>query len=118
RRRVEQHYRGIVEQAADIIYTRDLDGYVTSMNAAGGLFFQKPVAEIVGSHLSTLLGSEAAARDIEQTKGITNDSSLRSTYCLEDVAGNQRYLEGVLTVERDRQTRPPGISAVVRDITE
>ena len=118
RRRVEQHYRGIVEQAADIIYTRDLDGYVTSMNAAGGLFFHKPVAKIVGSHLSTLLGSEAAARDIEQTKGITNDSSLRSTYCLEDAGGNQRYLEGVLTVERDRQKRPTGIRAVVRDITE
>ena len=25
RRRVEKHYRGIVEQAADIIYTRDMD---------------------------------------------------------------------------------------------
>ena len=26
RRRVEKHYREIVEQAADIIYTRDMDG--------------------------------------------------------------------------------------------
>src|SRR6185295_15506371 len=42
RHRVERHYRGIVEQAADIIYTRDMDGYITSMNPAGGLFFGKP----------------------------------------------------------------------------
>ena len=77
RRRVEQHYRGIVEQAADIIYTRDMDGYITSINAAGGVFFGKPAAEIVGRHLSTLIGSEAAVRDIEQTKRVANDSPLR-----------------------------------------
>lgn len=118
RRRVEQHYRGIVEQAADIIYTRDMDGFITSINAAGGIFFHKPVTEIVGSHLRTLLGSEAAARDIEQTKGIANDSSLRSTYYLSNGNGSRRYLEGVLTIERDRQRRPSGIRGVLRDITD
>src|SRR2546426_4235817 len=35
RRRVEKHYREIVEQAADIIYTRNMDGYISSINAAG-----------------------------------------------------------------------------------
>ena len=57
RHRVEQHYRRIVEHAADIIYTRDMDGYITSMNDAGGVFFGKPSSEIVGCHLSTLIGS-------------------------------------------------------------
>jgi PAS domain S-box-containing protein len=118
RRRVEQHYRGIVEQAADIIYTRNMDGYITSINAAGGLFFGRPAAAIVGSHLSTLIGSDAAARDIEQTKRVAHDSPLRSTYYLQDAQDQGRYLEGVLTIERDRQGQPTGIRGVVRDITE
>src|ERR1044072_9533005 len=34
RHRIERHYRELVEQAADMIYTRDMEGYITSMNAA------------------------------------------------------------------------------------
>ncbi|HYJ85333.1 MAG TPA: PAS domain S-box protein [Pyrinomonadaceae bacterium] len=118
RRRVEKHYREIVEQAADIIYTRNMQGYITSINEAGALFFGKPVAELVGRHLSTLIGSEAAARDVEQTRKHSDSTPLRSTYYLKDYEGNGRYLEGVLTIERDRQLRPTGIRGVVRDITE
>ena len=118
RRRVEKHYREIVEQAADIIYTRNMEGYITSINAAGARFFGKLPAEIVGSHLSTLIGSEDAAHDIEQTKRDFEDFPLRSTYYLKNHEGNGRYLEGVITIERDRKRRPTGIRGVVRDITE
>ncbi|HLN98796.1 MAG TPA: PAS domain S-box protein [Pyrinomonadaceae bacterium] len=118
RRRVEKHYREIVEDAADIIYTRDMDGYITSINAAGAKFFGKSVQEIVGSHLSKLIGEQAATRDIEETRRAANDSPLRSTYHLQDADENGRYLEGVLTIERDRQKRPTGIRGVVRDVTE
>src|SRR6266853_3160218 len=103
RRRVQEHYRRIVEQAADIIYTRDMDGYITSINAAGGLFFGKPAAEIVGSHLSTLIGNEAAVRDIEEANQVDDDSPLRSTYYLKNADNNEQYLEGVTTIERDRR---------------
>ena len=73
---------------------------------------------MLGCHLSTLIGSEAAARDIEQTKRVANDSPLRSTYYLTDAQDQGRFLEGVLTIERDRQGQPTGIRGVVRDITE
>ncbi len=118
RRRVEKHYREIVEQAADIIYTRNMDGYITSINAAGARFFGKSPAEVVGSHLRTLIGSEKASRDIEQTKKDVDSFPLRSTYCLKDHEGNSRYLEGLTTIERDRGLRPTGVRGVVRDITE
>ncbi|HVQ37978.1 MAG TPA: PAS domain S-box protein, partial [Pyrinomonadaceae bacterium] len=118
RHRVEEHYRGIVEHAADIIFTRNRDGYITSINAAGGRFFGKPAAQIVGRHLSTLIGSEAAARDVEQTMQLAPDSPLRSTYYLKDAENQGRYLEAVLTIERDRQGQATDIRAVVRDITE
>jgi PAS domain S-box-containing protein len=116
--RVEKHYRDIVEQAADIIYTRDMQGYITSINGAGARFFGKSPAEIIGSHLSKLLGSEAATRDIEETRRAANDSALRSTYYVKDTEDNGKYLEGVITIERDRQMRPTGIRGVIRDITD
>ncbi|MEP6818289.1 MAG: PAS domain S-box protein [bacterium] len=118
RRRVGKHYREIVEDAADIIYTRDMDGYITSINAAGARFFAKPATEIVGGHLSRLIGEEAAAHDIEETRRAATDSPLRSTYHLKDAEKNRKYLEGVITIERDRQHRPTGIRGVIRDITE
>src|SRR6185369_7045427 len=118
RRRVEKHYREIVEDAADIIYTRDMDGYITRINAAGARFFDKPSEEIVGGYLGNLIGDEAAARDIEETRKAASDSPFRSTYHLKDAEEKGKYLEGVITIERDRQGRPTGIRGVVRDITE
>ena len=118
RRRVEKHYRDIVEDAADIIYTRDIDGYITSMNAAGVRFFGKSSEEIVGAHLSKLIGDEAAKRDIEETLKAAIGSPLRSTYCWQDANQNGRYLEGVITIQRDRQGKPTGIRGVIRDITD
>src|SRR4030095_5481696 len=72
RHRVEKHYKQIVEQAADIIYTRDMQGLVTSINAAGTRFFGFSAAQIVGKHLSMLLGEPAAARDIQLTSTWTS----------------------------------------------
>ena len=118
RRRIEKHYREIVEQAADIIYTRDMDGFITSINTAGASFFGKSREEIIGNHLSALIGVEAATRDVEDTKRAATDSPLRSTYYVKDAENSGRYLEGVITIERDRQKRPTGIRGVVRDITE
>ena len=118
RRRVERHYREIVEDAADIIYTRDMDGYLTSINAAGARFFNKAPEEIIGGYLGNLIGDDAAVRDIEETRKAASDSPYRSTYHLKDAEENGKYLEGVITIERDRQGRPTGIRGVVRDITE
>lgn len=118
RRRIERHYREIVEHAADIIYTRDMDGYITSINTAGARFFGKSPEEIVGKHLSDLIGGPAATRDVEETKRAATDSPMRSTYYIKDAEDCGRYLEGVITIERDRQKRPTGIRGVVRDITE
>ena len=62
RHRIEKHYREIVEQAVDIIYTRDMNGYITSINAAGSRFFGRSAPELVGRHLSEFIDAESAAR--------------------------------------------------------
>src|SRR2546427_5024887 len=70
RHRVERRYRDIVEHAADIIYTRDMDGRITSMNEAGARFFGCPAFELIGQPLSVLVGEEVAARDIAEMQSL------------------------------------------------
>src|SRR5690349_6211681 len=118
RHRIERHYREIVEQAADIIYTRDMDGFITSMNAAGARFFGCSPLEMRGKHLSEIVDPKCAARDIEQMRSHSGSLPLRSTYRLQDAKGEWRFLEGMITVERDRRGNAIGVRGVVRDITD
>ncbi len=118
RHRIEKHYREIVEQAADIIYTRDMNGYITSINDAGARFFARPVSALIGKHLGELIDAQAAAYDIAQTKDPNATSPLRSIYRLTDGKGSSRWLEAIITVERDRQDKAIGVRGLVRDVTD
>jgi len=118
RHRIEKHYREIVEQAADIIYTRDMKGFITSINLAGARFFGRSVTDLIGKHLSELIGDASAISDIEQACSHRELTALRSTYRLRDAKGEFRYLEGVITVETDRRGNQIGVRGVVRDITD
>ncbi|MFN2529935.1 MAG: PAS domain S-box protein [Pyrinomonadaceae bacterium] len=118
RHRIEKNYREIVDHAIDIIYSRNMDGYITSINAAGARFFGTTVSAMVGNHLSTLIGPDAAARDIAQTRNPEVIAPLRSVHCLQDANGEKRYLDGVITIERDDEGQATGVRGVVRDVTE
>jgi PAS domain S-box-containing protein len=118
RNRIQKHYREIVEQATDIIYTRDMDGYITSINDAGARFYGRTAAEMIGKHLSEFIDAEAAARFIAQTKSHAGSLPIRTTHRLRDGRGIARCLDGIITVERDRHGCPIGVRAVVRDITD
>ena len=118
RHRIDKHYRDIVEQAADIIYTRDMDGYLTSINASGARFFGPKAVDLIGKHLSELIDPERAIRDIQLTKDNDALTPMRSTTKAYDAKGELRWLEGVITVERDFNSQPVAVRAVVRDITE
>lgn len=118
RHRAEKHYREIVEEAEDIIYARSMSGFITSINFAGATFFGRQAQELVGVHLAYLIGDQAAARDIEATKRPEFGSSKRSVYHLQDAQGIWRYLEAVITVDRDQNGHATGVRGVVRDITD
>lgn len=118
RHRVERHYREIVEKAADIIYTRDINGFLTSINEAGARFFGRPASEMIGAHLREMIGGEAAAKDIADTKDIGTEFPRRSLHYLKDAQGIPHYLEGIITLVRDGRGQPSGVRGVVRDITE
>ena len=118
RHRIERHYREIVEQAADIIYTRDMDGYITSINASGARFFDSSPREMRGRHLTELVDPDLARQHIEQARNHTGSSPLLSTYQSPNTKGELRWLEAMITVERDRRGNAIGVRAVVRDITD
>src|SRR5580765_7856782 len=118
RHRVERRYRDIVEQAADIIYTRDMDGYIRNINQAGARFFGRPSFELIGKPLSLLIGEEAAARDIAEMKQIKSLEPLRFTDCLKNALGEERYLEAIVTIDRDSIGRSLAVRGVVRDVTD
>jgi PAS domain S-box-containing protein len=118
RHRVERRYRDIVEQAADIIYTRDMDGNIRNINQAGTRFFGRAAFELIGKPLSLLIGADAAARDIAEMKQITSLEPIRFTECLKNALGEERYLEGIVTIERDSQGKGVAVRGVVRDVTD
>lgn len=118
RHRIEKHYREIVEQAVDIIYTRSMSGFLKSINAAGARFFGRSAAELIGIHTSELIGAEAAMRDIELMKRHQGNAPVRLVHRLQDASGSWRFLEDVVTVERDRSGHATGVRGVVRDITD
>src|SRR5947208_4819890 len=118
RHRVERHYRQIVDLAVDIIYTRDMAGYITSINEAGALFFGRSAVSLAGTHLNDLFGAEAAAREIRTASRWSSDVPIRSIYRIKDVRGAERYLESLATIERDVHRTPSRIRAVMRDVTE
>jgi PAS domain S-box-containing protein len=118
RHRVERRYRDIVEFAADIIYTRDMEGRITSMNEAGARFFGRPSFDLIGQHLSTLIGEDTAARDIAEMRDMKSFEPVRFTHRLKNALGEQRYLEGIVTLERDSAGQCQGVRGVVRDVTD
>ncbi|MDX6445817.1 MAG: hypothetical protein QOH71_2891 [Blastocatellia bacterium] len=118
RHRVERRYRDIVEQAVDIIYTRDMEGRITSINEAGARFFGRPAFELIGQPLNVLIGDEAAACDIAAMQKIKSFEPIRFTSCLKNALGEFRDLEGIVSLERDSQGAFLGVRGVVRDVTE
>src|SRR6185295_5147517 len=118
RHRVERRYRDIVEQAADIIYTRDMAGCIRSINEAGARFFGRPAFELIGQPLGLLIGEEAAARDIAAMKEIKSFEPIRFTDCLKNAEGELRHLEGIVTLACDSHGEYVGVRGVVRDVSE
>src|SRR5256714_9305284 len=98
RHRVEHRYREIVEQAADIIYTRDINGILRSINDAGARFFGKSAFELVGQPLSNWIPEEAKAVHASSSQYAQNFEPVRFTDEVKNASGENRFLEGIVTV--------------------
>ncbi len=118
RHRVERRYRDIVEQAADIIYTRDMHGTIRTINDAAARFFGKPAFELVGQPLSRFFPKEEKAVRESASQPTQNFEPVRFTDKVKNASGEDRFLEAIVTVERDAQGLCLGVRGVVRDVTD
>ncbi|HZH29849.1 MAG TPA: PAS domain S-box protein [Pyrinomonadaceae bacterium] len=119
RARVEAHYRNIVEQASDIIYTHDLDGRLTSLNAAGLLFSRRERAgELPGQHVASVFRLEAGEAGVsESIKRLRAEGARREEAQAQNANGERRWLEFNMSLVCTRDGAPFGVRGVARDIT-
>ncbi|HEX8072773.1 MAG TPA: PAS domain S-box protein [Pyrinomonadaceae bacterium] len=118
RARLEGHYRDLVEQTSDIIYTFDLAGRLTSINAAGCRFAGRPRAELLQQHVGEVLGLAdphgriAAAVERLRAEGARSEQAKGT-----DSTGRVRWLEFNQSLICDRAGVPLGVRGSARDIT-
>jgi PAS domain S-box-containing protein len=118
RARIEAHYRDIVEQANDIIYTHDLNGRLTSLNAAGLLFSHGRAEELIGQHIASVFkldGGEAGVQ--ESIKQLRCEGTRREEAQGQNANGERRWLEFNMWLICTRDGEPAGVRGVARDIT-
>lgn len=118
RHRIERRYRELVEQAADVIYTRDMEGQLTSINEAGARFFGRPTAELLGVKFGDLFGQEIVTEELREESDDSSSEIMRSVHRVEDAKGAPHYLEAVATLVRDVEGNPTSVRSVARDITD
>ncbi|MDT4953528.1 MAG: hypothetical protein QOJ02_1666, partial [Acidobacteriota bacterium] len=118
RHRIERRYRELVEEAADIIYTRDMEGHLLSVNEAGARFFGRPASELVGANLGDLFGEEISTEELKEDEENVPNETFRSVHRVKDAQGALHYLEAITTLVCDSAGNPTGARGVARDITE
>lgn len=118
RARIEAHYRDIVEQASDIIYTHDLEGLLTSINAAGLIFSRRQSEELTGHHIAAVFKLELEQGEINETiKRLRSEGVRRVEAQGVNANGERRWLEFNMSLICARDGSPVGVRGVARDIT-
>ena len=84
----EERYRGLFENANDIIATLTMDGIITTVNRAAEALLGWSRAELVGQHFRTVTTPAAAARVEDRTRRFLNGEKLKSNLEVEVVRKN------------------------------
>ena len=116
RGRITRHYRDLVEQATDIIYTCDAVGHITSVNTAGARFFNRPASELLGQSIYKLLGLSSIEQVDDAGTG-DEEAPLRFVYRVQQGSGDV-YLEALNTLVRDAAGQVAGVRGILRDVTQ
>lgn len=123
RSKIEANYRNLVEQASDIIFTQDMEGRLTSINAAGANFLGVQQAEarseLIGTFFADAFGIDPHdSALVESLKQFEQPGSAPFQFLARDASGRERWLEVGTSPIRDRLGDTIGIRGVARDITD
>ncbi len=112
-----ERYRGLFENANDIVYSHGLDGKITAWNSAGERVLGYSQAEAMGMKIEQLVAPECRRRFAQVLEGIVAGKPA-AAYQIEMVSRDGRQV--ALEVS-SRLTRGDGVNEVqgiARDITE
>ena len=119
RSRLEASYRDVVEHASDMIFTQDLAGRLTSINLAGQRFLGRRQEELLGNSFFSVFGiipeSNGFAGSLTRAQ---EAEEFRHQFVAHSAAGEDRWLDLIVSPIRDRQDETVGFRGLARDITE
>ena len=122
RSRLEANYRDLVEQANDLIFTQDLGGNLTSINAAGLKFLGRSSEEILGEPFSSIFGLVGinlnGAGLVNNVSGSEIVQEFRHQFIVKRSSGEERWLDFTLSPIRNRLYETVGFRGIARDVTE
>jgi|GEM_PF-3023323 len=116
----EERYRGLFDNANDVIATLAMDGTITSINRAAEAFFGWPREELVGKHFRTATTPETVAHIEERTRRFLAGEKFTSNLEIEVFRknGSTALLECRTRSMHDKDGALIGMQAICRDITE
>jgi PAS domain S-box-containing protein len=118
RSRLEANYRDLVDQASDTIFTQDLEGRITNVNAAGARFLGLKQQELVGTLFKDVFRVEAQNGFFENIHVGQESEEFRHQFIAKNAEGQERWLDLVMSPIRDRVGTITGFRGLARDITE
>jgi PAS domain S-box-containing protein len=121
RARLEASYRDLVEQATDVIFTQDLSGRITSINAAGAQFIGRNPQELIGKSFSSVFGILGLDPRGNALPTYSDDNAtgqeFKHQFEVKDLSGDDRWLDLTISPLRGRGSQVVGLRGLARDIT-
>ena len=119
RSRLETNYRDLVEHASDTIFTQDLDGRLTNLNTAGAHFLGLTQQEVIGTSFIDAFRVQAQNGSFEGLfRADKSMQDFRNQFIAKNAAGQDRWLDLVVSPIKDRLGETVGFRGLARDITE
>lgn len=117
RQEIERDYRDLFDNANDIIYIRDLQGKVISVNRAGLRYWNRTIDEVQKMNIKDVLPSEYLSVVEEKTALLLSGQTVKpyEVEIIKDGAAAPVEISPRLIYKRGR---PYAVQVIVRDITE
>jgi two-component system NtrC family sensor kinase len=114
----ENKYRLLVENANDIIFAVNPDGYILSMNKAGSRFFNRPQEDFIGDNIGEICHNEnsASMQFIAIDEVIRTGDSQQIEYSV-IIHDNEYWLSTNFSGIQDESGNISAVLGIARDIT-
>jgi diguanylate cyclase (GGDEF)-like protein/PAS domain S-box-containing protein len=116
----EERQRELLENASDIVYTHDLQGAFTYVNASGVRRYGYALDELLTMNIAQIVDPEHLPRARESIVRKIQGEERTEPYevLTHDRAGTDVWVEVSTRVLRDADGRPSGVQGIARDLTE